>query len=328
MANQNVDQNTNTAEEGFNASGWSNKFGPQTFVPQRAPSASASPTRTSRTNSRRTKTTKPTTGSAAVVDDSDEDDIYDWNGRKPQAQGVAVDSPQAMDIDSPPVVAPSRTNSARNIPVEPSRPEWRSGDGHGRSGNSVSDSTGVESKPNTNAGGSEDTEEFRASFADLQNVEPLSHPKVGLKSFEDLKDNLPFESKAGNDIGTQFPKPGPLVFPTPPTGPRLPPTMAIDGMEPTQSSWQNYLEEFERYMREWELFNQQVVDHFATRSSHIARIRESKGYGFLATRGEMDIQEYFNWVQQDNDVRRRWNAACEMHEERFREFMSFRAKMK
>lgn len=104
--------------------------------------------------------------------------------------------------------------------------------------------------------------------------------------------------------------------------------MAIDGMEPTQSSWQNYLEEFERYMREWELFNQQVVDHFATRSSHIARIRESKGYGFLATRGEMDIQEYFNWVQQDNDVRRRWNAACEMHEERFREFMSFRAKMK
>ena len=262
-----------------------------------------------------------------MVDDSD-DDIYEWNGRKPQPQGVSVDSPQAMDIDSPPAVPPSRTNSARNIHVEPSRPEWRSGDVHERAGNSTPDTTEKEEKSTTNAGGSEDTEEFRASFADLKNVEPFSQPKTGLKSFGDLKDNLPFESKASGDLGTKYSKPGPLVFPTPPTGPRLPPTLAIDSMTPNTASWEKYLREFESYMREWEMFNQLVVDHFATRNSHIARIRESKGYAFLGTRNETDIQEYFSWVQQDNDVRRRWNAACDMHEERFREFMTFRERMK
>lgn len=324
-----TDQNADseTTAEGFNARGWSNKFGPQTFVPQRAPSASASPTRATRTNSRRAKTTKPTAGTAAVVDDSD-DDIYEWNVRKPQTQGVSVDSPQAMDIDSPPAVPPSRTNSARNIHVEPSRPEWRSGDVHGRAGNSTPNNADKEEKSPTNAGGSEDTAEFRASLADLKNVEPFTQPKAGLKSFGDLKDNLPFESKASGDVGTKYSKPGPLVFPTPPTGPRLPPTVAIDSVTPSTGSWERYLQEFESYMREWETFNQLVVDHFATRNSHIARIRASKGYAFLGARNETDVQEYFSWVQQDNDVRRRWNAACDMHEERFREFMMFRERMK
>ncbi|POR37545.1 DnaJ domain protein [Tolypocladium paradoxum] len=314
----------------FNANGWSDKFGPQTFVPQPTPGASASPTRSSRANSKKVKV-KPTAGNAAVVDDSSSgDETYEWRGRNAQAKSSGAESPQAMDIDSPPsapTVPPIQPGSARNIHVEPSRPEWRPGNVDGMTGDAGPERP--EKIPiNANASGSEDSEEFRASFADLKNVAPFAQQKVGLKSFTDLKDNLPFESKASEELPIKLPKAQPLVFPTAPEAPRLPPTVAIEGMKPNIASWSKYLAEFESYLQQWDDFNGQVVDHFATRKAHIARTRSSKGYGFLGARGDGDIQEYYNWVQQDNDVRQRWNAACDEHEQRFREFMAFREKMK
>ncbi|KAJ6789312.1 hypothetical protein PWT90_01052 [Aphanocladium album] len=312
-------------EPGFNPGGWSDKFGPQTFVPQQAPGGSASPTRASRTNSRKNKPSKSNANNHNVMDDTDEEDLYEWPGRKAQAQ--STESPQEMDIDTPPAVPPRPPPSARGIYVEPTRPEWRSDDAQPVTESSAPTShLGTPSAPHT--GGSEDSDEFKASFADLKNVAPFSQHKAGLKSFDDLKDNLPFESKASGEVPLQMPKVQPLVFPTPPIAPRPPPTVAIDSVMPSDSSWNKYLDDFGMYLQEWELFNTQVVDHFATRNAHIRRDRESKGYAFLGSRSENEIQEYISWVQQDNDVRRRWNAACEGHEERFREFMAFRNKMK
>lgn len=314
-------------ETGFNAGGWSDKFGPQTFVPQQAPAGSASPTRTSRTNSRKNKPAKSNANNPIVIHDSDEEDSYQWTGRKAQGEGLSTESPQEMDIDTPPAIPPRPPPSARGIYVEPTRPEWRSDDAQPAAENSVPAShLGTPSAPHT--GGSEDSEEFRASFDDLKNVAPFSQQKAGLTSFSDLKDNLPFESQASGEVPLQIPKVQPLVFPTPPIAPRPPPTVAIETVMPSDSSWNKYLDDFGMYLQEWELFNTQVVDHFATRNAHIRRDRESKGYAFLGSRSENEIQEYISCVQQDNDVRRRWNAACEGHEERFREFMAFRSKMK
>lgn len=325
-ANANPVSNVRQTESGFNPEGWSDKFGPQTFVPPAPPGPSASPGRTSRANSKKSKV-KPTTGTAAVVEDiSSEDDLYAWRGRNAQTKPSMAESPQAMDIDSPSSssnVPPAQ--SARNIPVEPSREEWRAGDGIQK-----------DSKPerpakiplDANAAGSEDSEEFRASFAELKNVAPFSQQQDGLNDVSGLRDNLPFESKASDVPPVKLPKPHPLAFPPAPTAPPLPPAVAIGTLKPNTASWQKYLADFEAYLKQWESFNAQVVDHFATRKSLIADTRVNKGYGFLGARADTEIEEYYSWVQQDNDVRRRWTDACEDHEKRLREFMAFREKMK
>ncbi|KAL5090562.1 hypothetical protein Trisim1_004188 [Trichoderma cf. simile WF8] len=362
---------------GFDAESWSTKFGPQTFVLRpTTPNSSTSPTRKGQQKGpgipKIIKTTKPLTGNAAIVDDSSEDDLYKWTGRKTDPKPATVDSPQAMDIDPPsnaspsrsrmptpppliptapsvastaasatapsvnPPVPQSRSNSqppsqphpvaARNIPVEPSRPEWRPGNVTGL-GQMYEQPEERKEIPVTFKG-SEDSEEFRATFEDLKNVAPFAAPKAGLKSFTELKDNLPFESQASAELHIDVPHAHPLVFPEAPIAPKLPPTVAVEGIKPNVASWTKYLEEFESYLRRWDLFNSQVVDHFATRKSNISQARGSKGYSFLGARGDSDILEYHNWLEQDNGVRQRWQAACEEHELRFREFMAFREKMK
>ncbi|GAB0140382.1 hypothetical protein EsHS_00001006 [Epichloe bromicola] len=305
----NTTSNASQAESGFNAEGWSDKFGPQTFVPQPAPGPSVSPTRTGRANSRRSKA-KPTAGTAASVEESSsEEETYDWRGRSAQAQArpVATGSPQAMDIDTPSSEG-LKAQFARNIHVEPSRPEWRAGNVDGASSEEMPQRP-AKIPLDANAAGSEDSEEFRASFADLKNVAPFAQQKEGLGSFSSLKDNLPFESKASDFPPGRLSNPQPLEFPEPPVAPRLHPTVAIEGMKRNTASWNKYLADFEDYLRQWDSFNGQVVDHFATRKTLISGTREAKGYGFLGARGDTEIQEYFNWVQQDNDVRRRWRIA-------------------
>jgi curved DNA-binding protein CbpA len=323
-------QAKSSGDGAFHAEGWSDQFGPQTFVPPARNISSASPSKAGRKDSKKSKSTKlPNGENVIVIDDSSDEDTFTWRGRKTQPNEMAADSPQAMDIDSPPAEPTTSSplpNGARNIPVEPSRPEWRSGD-----------FTGVEKDIPTSAPktanttqkpvGSEDSEEFKASFADFKNVAPFAHQNDGLKSFGEMKDQLPFESKAAdpNSIG-KVPNPQPLAFPEAPRAPRLPPTMAVSGLQPTMPSWEKYSSEFESYMKQWDIFHGLVTDHFATRNSQIAGSRQTKGYDFLR-RNEGDCLDYFKSVQQDNDIRRRWNAACEEHELRLAEFIAFRDKM-
>jgi hypothetical protein len=351
-------------DSAFNPDGWD--FGPQTFVPQ--PAKSVSPTRLSRTNSRKPKASKKSNYTNVVDDSSSEDEVLEWRGRKVQDEPPAAESPQAMDIDTPPVsnsIPPPRppkipspqpphttpspqpaqpvgqpkqpaeanqvpdtaAHTARDIYVEPSRPEWR--EGNVENANGIENRVESPRKPfNPNNVGSEDSEEFLASFADLRNVAPFAQQSSGLKSFSDLKDNLPFESKPAPQIPIKLPAVHPLIFPDAPTAPQIPTAAIVGGVQPSALSWETYVKDFENYMKQWDVFNAQVVDHFATRKSHIARTRAEKGYSFLETRGDTDIQEYYNWLEQDMDVRRRWTAACEEHEQRFREFMAFRIKMK
>ncbi|KAG5983465.1 hypothetical protein E4U55_008058 [Claviceps digitariae] len=328
--------NASQVESGFNAEGWSDKFGPQTFVPQPVPGPCISPSRTSRTSSKRSKakSTTETTASASIEESSSDEESYDWRGRSAQAQArpatTAADSPQAMDIDTPPAEG-RRAQAARNIHVEPSRPEWRAGNVDGASSTDEIPQRPAKIPLYVNAVGSEDTEEFRATLADLKNVAPFSHEKVGLDSLNGLKEHLPFESKASDVPPVRLPShPQPLEFPQPPTAPRLlqPTVTTVNGIKPTTISWNKYLADFEDYLRQWDIFNGQVVDHFATRKALISETRAAKGYGFLGARGDTEMQEYYNWVQQDNDVRGQWMDACTEHQNRLRELMAFREEMK
>ncbi|KAM0458193.1 hypothetical protein ACHAO4_002920 [Trichoderma viride] len=343
------------------------KFEPQMFAPPRpsTPSKPGSPTRPGRANTRKVPRTPKPMGSnsnAAMVEDESDDGQYAWRGRNAQPKAATVGSPQAMDIDSPLTASPSATPIstppplvpttpsvtstpvpvpapivpphahhqhhspvARNIHVEPSRPEWRPGNVTGL-GQAQRQSEERKEIP-INFKGSEDSEEFRATFEDFKNVAPFAPPKPGLKSFTELKDNLPFESQASAELHLNDPsQPQQLELPDAPLAPGLP--LMVDGAKPNVPVWTKYLEEFEGYLRRWDIFNSQVVDHFATRKANISNARISKGYSFLGARGDTDVLEYYNWVEQDNGVRRMWLAACEEHETRFRDFMAFREKMK
>jgi hypothetical protein len=312
----------------FDANTWGDQFGPHTFEPQTR-STSVSPTKASRANSKKTRQPKSQPDVITIEDSSDEE-VFSWTGRKTQANPAAVDSPQAMDIDPPqePVVEQAPVHEARNIPVEPSRPEWRPGDFGARAGSAGSKKS-PETTVNANAAGSEDSEEFKASLADLSKVAPFAQQASGLKSFKDMKDHLPFESKASDEVFDKGDKDiTRLAFPQIPVAPRPSPSFAVEGIKPTASAWQKYAAEFETYLRQWSEFNSSVIDHFEARRSNLVASRAANGYDFLRARGDEGCAEYLKAVSQDNDVRRRWNEACENHEERLREFMTFRAKMK
>ncbi|KEY65552.1 hypothetical protein S7711_08232 [Stachybotrys chartarum IBT 7711] len=326
-------QSATAADGRFNPEGWSDKFGPQNFEPppKVGSSASLSPTRGNRANSKKQRPAKTGAGFAVVEDGSSDDEAYDWPGRKAQPTTGPADSPQAMDIDSPtPVSAdasPRPLSGARNMNVEPSRPEWRSGNINNLNGDAQVEDRGRK-QFNANAGGSEDSDEFRATLSDLRNVAPFTQDGQGLKSLSDLKDNLPFDSKASGARMNKIPQAKTLTFPDVPQAPRLPPTVAISSMKPNVPSWDKYLKDFELYLQQWDMMNARVMTHFSTRMQHISEQRKSKGYSFLGSRNDNDIYEYYNSVQQDNEVRARWNQACEEHEKRLREFMAFRDKMK
>ena len=330
-------EHTNQTHDGaFRADAWNDGFGSQTFAPPPRTNSAGSPSKTTRQNSRKTKPSKSaggdTTQNAILINSDDEEDDFTWTGRNGRAQATKpserTDSPQAMDIDSPPASMPD-ANGVRNIPVEPSRPEWRSGDFN----TGKKDPEEMNKKPvNLPAGGSEDTDEFQASFAEFKNVAPFASEGGGLKSFSNMRDELPFESKPSaqipierEDVASQT-APKPLVLPDPPRAPRPPPTIGVPNMKTNDSTWSKYIQEFQDYVRDWDLFTGQVTDHFAARKAQINKMRASKGYGFLIS-GDGECSEYFTSVQQDNDVRRRWHAACEDHEQRLREFIACRDKM-
>ncbi|KAH9242050.1 hypothetical protein K456DRAFT_713462 [Colletotrichum gloeosporioides 23] len=314
-----------SSEGKFDAQDWTQQIGAQNF----APSVSTSPTRTTRSNSRKAKV-KPTAGSAGLVNDEyDSDEDGDWRGRKTTAEPVGAKSPNAMDIDPPQAGgAPNaaQSNGARNIPVEPSRPEWRPGNVNGVT-ETAPKSTVRKPDFNPNAAGSEDSEEFRASFADLKNVAPFAQTASGLGSLGDLKMNLPFESQPSSSIPIEKEKKPALEFPVVPVAPRPPPTFAV-GLKPTGGAWQKYIQDFQSYVLRWEIFNAQVIEHFNARKTNIADLRARKAYDFIASRGDEELMEYLDWMQQDKEVRRKWALACEDHEARIREFMLYKSKMK
>lgn len=326
---------TQQAQDGrFDADGWNDQFTAQTFVPPPRANSTSSPSKNSRSNSRKSKTTRPVTGenghNAILIEDSSDEETFTWRGRKGQGYPASTDSPQAMDIDSPPAVTEASSpipNEPRNIPVEPTRPEWRSGDFSGTGNKPAAEPESKLDKPS--AGGSEDSEEFKASFSELRNVAPFASQRSGLKSMSDIKDSLPFESKPSSQIplGTKATAAPTLAFPEAPQPPRPPLTMGVPSMQTNIPTWEKYVKEFEEYMRQWDAFTGQVTDHFRERKAQIAKMRKEKGYAFLGSRGDTDCVDYFKSVLQDNEVRRRWIAACEEHENHLREFMACREKM-
>ncbi|KAI1095890.1 hypothetical protein F5B19DRAFT_489063 [Rostrohypoxylon terebratum] len=343
----------NAAGNGFSAGEWSDKIGSQHFVPQSSRSVSSSPTR--RTNLKKGKPVKMTAGTAGLVDEEESDGYHDAQSTSSGSAQVNMDNTSAMDIDSPPQEKADetsrvpQTNGARKIPVEPHRREWRAGDVNGvrtKSASPVRD--GIPAKrsfaqttapqsasspaPNPFAaqhGGSEDTDEFRTTFADFTKVEPFAAPlATGLKDFSALKSTLPFESKPSEQIPIQKERPKKLSldFPSPPVAPRLPPTVVAIGVQPNKILFHKYVQDFYQYMDKWEAFNAKIMAHFTSRQQLYGTRRQNQGLSWLET--STGAQDYLLELEQDQEVRVQWSKACADHQTRIREFMTFRDQVK
>ncbi|CAK7269299.1 hypothetical protein SEPCBS119000_003499 [Sporothrix epigloea] len=304
----------------------------------------------------------------------------------PQQPGVGVEDlnsfaePVAMDIDSPPAMpsngadwnsndtkappnssgasstahgAPmglnpeAQTNVARNIPVEPTRPEWRAG--HTERAATAAGPAASATKP---IGGSEDSDEFRASLADIGKVEPISEATpgihgragAGLGSFNDLQSNLPFESKAASatpaplrgGAGNSTNRAGvgrggggrrkPILFPKAPVAPNPPAALAVSGLHPSPAAWEKYVTEFRHYMQEWAVFNDRFLDHFMARRHNMQRQDPNLDWITGADSDNDGINRYLDWLDDDEEVHARWSSSCSGHDTEVRKFMAFRER--
>ncbi|KAI1421652.1 hypothetical protein F5Y12DRAFT_787342 [Xylaria sp. FL1777] len=328
-------------KQGFSAGVWNEQIGSQHFEPQPTNSTSTSPTRRT---SRKSKSFKMTAGTAAVVDEDESESPQDDTGH-------SFTAPDAMDIDTPPaekpkaVPKPAQANSARTYFTEPHRPDWRAGDINGvaskaaglasntdgtkedlSGSNGAQPSVGVTDPLPSQHVGSEDTEEFRTTFSDFKKVEPFMEPAPsGLGSFADLKSTIPFKSQPSEHIPLDIKPPGgPLEFPPPPIAPRLPHPMGVAGTRPNNSLFRKYAQDFNNYMEKWDIFNDKVVTHFATRQKEFQLRRIQRGANWL----EDGALGYLTEVDQDLDVQKKYADACTEHRKRVAEFIDFRDRVR
>lgn len=314
--------NVHSAQNGsFNPAEWSEKIDPSIFeapTPQKTPVPSGRPMRKPSK-----KPVRMTAGTAGMVDldesSSGQDDIYKDSTASNRASGVGINgsaSPTPMDVDPP--VHNVAVNGVRNIPVTPSRPEWRAGD--------VGLGIKVDAKP---VGGSEDTDEFKASFADLRNVEPFAERASGLDSFGDLRSNLPFTSAASGQVPVRKPvahKAQHVDLPMPPKPPASPAALGPNlGLKPSAATWKKYMDNFAQYMEEWHVYNARFIDHFAARKVQLQQKLSSLDW--ISSKDDAGLAEYNSWEEQDHLVRDEWTAACNNHEIHMRSFMINRQKM-
>ncbi|KKF94047.1 DnAJ-like protein [Ceratocystis platani] len=251
-----------------------------------------------------------------------------------------IDSPNAMDIDSPPSCGQAtrtpkvpplppkipQASHARNVPVEPAKKEWRSGDLGG--GPAIPQDFPQRRPVDGGFRGSEDSPEFYDSLNDLRNVEPfISQP--GLHSMGDLKMNLPFESK---------PEPTPLKaptygnakvqsldFPQVPIAPVLP-MASYTGAPLGANELQGYKIKFQQYLRDWEIFNRRIVSHFERRQAELEAVRASLGAADLL--GDAKLRDQLEWARQDREVRSRWSMAWEEHEIQVQQYLEVKSRAK
>ncbi|KAI1268968.1 hypothetical protein F5Y18DRAFT_173278 [Xylariaceae sp. FL1019] len=307
--------------------------------------AGGSTTQPGRTNMRYANAANPvkmTAGTAGLVDD---DETEDWQEVTQQASnGISV-TPDAMDIDTPPPVEtfsePSKVHGARKIPVEPHRPEWRAGNLNSMPLNaqeSKPSDTGINGADptpptfSTQHKGSEDTEEFKTTFSEFNNVAPFNNqtPK-GLKSFTDLQSTLPFKSQPSEQIPlAQGPPPKPLQLPPLPVAPRLPPTMGVEGIKPNISSFQKYANEFYTYMEMWKMFEKRLQDDIQLQKSKFEQRRLRRGSNYLGlTEYEEDgASDYLEELDQMQAVQHQLSDALTEHRKRVVEYMEFRDRVK
>jgi len=268
-----------------------------------------------------------TAGTAGLVDDehTSEEDRPHLTPSPANVNGAP--SPIPMDIDTPEEAA--MPTNARNINVEPSKPEWRAGNVNNTQSGGAEPGTGqTATKAHLNTAGSEDTDGFlRSMFTDFKKVEPFAPQPAGLGGFGDMKTNLPFDSKPSAKVPIQKEEKEVTVsLPPFPVCPPPPPALAVS-LRPSSSSWKEYVINFARYLDDWNKIDKQIHEHFVARDRK-GELEGAQRFAWVNMHSDKGCERYLRHLQEDKFIRQKWADACSVHEQRVRDFMGFREKMK
>lgn len=177
----------------------------------------------------------------------------------------------------------------------------------------------------------------------------------GIENLEDVFATLPFESKARQQTTTKRDiRPRELKLPNPPKRPRAPELVPIQpGSQQfvlPRDKWNYYVSTMGSYMRDWNIFNRRILLHFNTRQEAIetglspgwisavgdtARLRMNGNDDDAAqdkdqAHADPDIIDsdelvpdkrtggysaYLRGIEEDTQVRKHWEVACELHRE-------------
>ncbi|KAJ5819197.1 Heat shock protein DnaJ N-terminal [Penicillium riverlandense] len=188
----------------------------------------------------------------------------------------------------------------------------------------------------------------------LRNTAPFSSANGGIENLQEMGDTLPFQSQAKPPTTTKRDiRPRELNCPNPPKRPRAPePAPARAGSQQlalSREQWSRYVSEMTTYMREWNQFNRRMLQHFIARQEAVetglaprwisavgdsARLNLNGGDGdgdqsgisedtdrnedeetLVPGSGKGGFSAYLRGIEEDIQVRKHWEVACEMHRE-------------
>ncbi|KAJ5614670.1 Heat shock protein DnaJ N-terminal [Penicillium herquei] len=171
----------------------------------------------------------------------------------------------------------------------------------------------------------------------------------GIENLDDVHATLPFESRAKKQTTTERDiRPRELNLPNPPKRPSVPKRVQMGPYREVlpEDKWKHYLSQMAAYIHEWNRFNRRMLLHFNTRqeametglspnwmsavgdSSRLKIDGADDGDAEIWNPNSADADEYLipqsrkggfsaylRGIEEDIQVRKHWDVACEMHRE-------------
>ncbi|KAJ5642167.1 Heat shock protein DnaJN-terminal, partial [Penicillium lividum] len=185
------------------------------------------------------------------------------------------------------------------------------------------------------------------NLENLRNTAPFTSTNSGgIENLDDVHATLPFESRAKQQATTQRDiRPRELKLPNPPKRPSAPETVALSPgiMVLPLEKWQYYVSAMGTYMHDWNVFNRRMLLHFHARQEAIEtglspnwisavgdstrlkiddddtddkiekRDMDTFDETLVPGSGKGGFSAYLRGIEEDVQVRKHWEVACEMH---------------
>ena len=168
----------------------------------------------------------------------------------------------------------------------------------------------------------------------------------GLNGVNDLKNNLPFESRASSHVRTDSrPTASRLKLSDYPQPPRPVAPPAIDRLN--DENWKTYCQTMQEYMNQWSIFETKMIEHFKLRREQLntcmnqnwismpsdgpqaEQIDQVKNSGLVNGDGGLKAGygAYMQWLKDDASCHAWWDRACEIHRDVMEELGQLRTRI-
>ena len=302
----------------WSAEDWEKRFGIHTFeLPtngqsSRNTSRKRGPSRSgSASNLKRAGTSRSANFQPSVTEAGDEPSLAradsmetGANGTGSSRMGTGSDD-SAMDIDSSPPAGSENTSRQADV---------RGPSATSNEGGATPRATPVSS--NAANGSRQEPDSLNLNLNSFRHVAPFKRSTgEGLGAVDDLKDALPFESRASPTRPNFEYASKPLDFPRVPKAPAPPQQLSL-------ATWDAYVAEMNNYMFNWNTFSYKMLMVFQRRQEEHREI----GPSWIAKMGG-DCAAYLEGLNEDERARKYWDIASDHHKECMMKLKDTRDKM-